>query len=311
MGQEALSFCKFTDFDLYLDSISDVAVDIRLLHVHQRFWAIQSFPVRSLQLQRSVEGSGFFAQGAMSADGWGFYVPSSERPVPVNGEFMTQGSVLVMPPGAEFCFSGQGHIEWCSLFVPTHLIESEHDPTRLPRSLGVVPATSRFAVRLRTALDRAFRGDQALATQAVSETTVAFLEDHLLSAVLAILDDSTNGETLTSLSSQGRTQLVHAAIEFIQDTSAGTPTVAKIAESIGTSERTLLYAFRDRLGLTPQAYLINHRLHEARRLLKAGQSRRTVASVATEFGFMDFGRFARRYHELFGELPSETLCRRP
>jgi hypothetical protein len=37
----------------------------------------------------------------------------------------------------------------------------------------------------------------------------------------------------------------------------------------------------------------------------------TVAQAAIACGFHDFGRFAEKYSQLFGELPSRTLRTRP
>lgn len=55
-------------------------------------------------------------------------------------------------------------------------------------------------------------------------------------------------------------------------------------------------------------YLRIQRLYEARRLLRAScQNRTTVTQIAFGLGFWDLGRFAGRYHTLFGEHPSETL----
>jgi transcriptional regulator GlxA family with amidase domain len=49
-------------------------------------------------------------------------------------------------------------------------------------------------------------------------------------------------------------------------------------------------------------------MHLARRALSlANPSVSTVTDVATQYGFWQFGRFAGRYKELFGESPSVTL----
>jgi AraC-like DNA-binding protein len=84
-------------------------------------------------------------------------------------------------------------------------------------------------------------------------------------------------------------------------------TVAGLASAAGVSERTLHLGFRRFRGTTPMRRLLALRLHEARRLLLHAQPNATVAQVAAEVGFHQFGRFAAAYREMFGELPSDTL----
>jgi len=85
----------------------------------------------------------------------------------------------------------------------------------------------------------------------------------------------------------------------------------KLIEITGASASTLLREFRKRHGMSPMQYLKLRRLEAARReLLAAEPNTRTVAEVATAYGFYHEGRFAGRYRETFGELPSETIRRR-
>ena len=83
----------------------------------------------------------------------------------------------------------------------------------------------------------------------------------------------------------------------------GAPTIAAICEALGVSRRTLQYSFHEIAGVNPATYLRIIRLNQARRDLKAGAS---VTTAATNWGFWHFGRFAREYRDLFGELPSRT-----
>jgi len=88
--------------------------------------------------------------------------------------------------------------------------------------------------------------------------------------------------------------------------------VGDLCRAAGVSERTLEYAFREILGTTPMAYLVRLRLHRVRRaLLAAKRGETTVSAAALDAGFWHFGDFSRAYRECFGELPSETLRRRP
>jgi len=88
--------------------------------------------------------------------------------------------------------------------------------------------------------------------------------------------------------------------------------VGDLCQVAGVSERSLQYAFRSILGMTPMAYLIRLRLHRARRaLLLARRGSTTVSVEALNCGFWHFGEFSRAYRQCFGELPSATLRRRP
>ena len=88
--------------------------------------------------------------------------------------------------------------------------------------------------------------------------------------------------------------------------------VTDLCRAAGVSERALEYAFKEVMGLTPVAYLIRLRLHRARQALLAGtHGSTTVSAVALDWGFWHFGDFSRAYKGCFGDLPSDTLRRKP
>jgi transcriptional regulator GlxA family with amidase domain len=84
--------------------------------------------------------------------------------------------------------------------------------------------------------------------------------------------------------------------------------ITELCEIAGVSERTLQYAFKEAMGMTPISYLTRLRLHRARQSLRAANhGTTTVTAEALRWGFWHFGEFARAYRECFGELPSATL----
>jgi transcriptional regulator GlxA family with amidase domain len=88
--------------------------------------------------------------------------------------------------------------------------------------------------------------------------------------------------------------------------------VSDLCKVASVSERTLESAFKQIMGLTPMAYLVRLRLHRVRQALLAGsQGSTTVSAEALNCGFWHFGEFSRAYKECFGELPSDTLRRKP
>ena len=85
---------------------------------------------------------------------------------------------------------------------------------------------------------------------------------------------------------------------------------AQLRAYSGVSERTLQYAFRDRFGLTPAAFIKARRLAAVRAMLCSADPQRThVGDVLGDFGFWHLGQFAKDYRQAFGELPSVTLGR--
>ncbi|MFC7338626.1 helix-turn-helix domain-containing protein [Haloferula chungangensis] len=103
--------------------------------------------------------------------------------------------------------------------------------------------------------------------------------------------------------------LVHRVMELAEESSF-TLSVADLCVLLRASKRTVEYAFRDYLGVSPYALLQRHRLNKCRRqLLAADPGTTTVHQVSNALGFRDSGRFAALYRQYFAELPSATLAR--
>lgn len=86
--------------------------------------------------------------------------------------------------------------------------------------------------------------------------------------------------------------------------------VGDLCAATQVSQRTLRYAFLERFGVTPKAYLKAIRLNGVRRELKRSSSLNTrINKIALDWGFWHMGQFAADYRRHFGELPSQTLLR--
>jgi AraC family ethanolamine operon transcriptional activator len=84
--------------------------------------------------------------------------------------------------------------------------------------------------------------------------------------------------------------------------------LGEMAAAAGVSERTLRRAFTEHYGVGPVRYLQLRQLHQVHRALRAAQpEEQSVSEILLAHGEWAFSRFAFRYRQLFGELPSETL----
>jgi AraC-like DNA-binding protein len=88
------------------------------------------------------------------------------------------------------------------------------------------------------------------------------------------------------------------------------PSMQALCAEVGVAERTLRMCCAEVLGVSPTRYLLLRRLNRARTALRrADPSTATVAEVARNNQFLEFGRFAVTYRSIFGESPSTTLQR--
>ena len=102
---------------------------------------------------------------------------------------------------------------------------------------------------------------------------------------------------------------IDMVVEEIQRAPDRGYTLADLARLAGISARSLQYGFQEWHGTTPMRYLRQVRLDRAHDDL--AQAYGSVADVAYHWGFTNPGRFARAYHDRFGEFPAATLDGRP
>jgi AraC-like DNA-binding protein len=301
----------FTDFDEYANAIRHVDLDVRLIHPRrqQHLWSLQETELESLRLQFAVEGSGILAFGKMHQDGWGLYFQLSGMPVCVNGKRIGPGAVAILPPDAEFGIAGRGAVSWFAVFVPGQLLVGDGAPPSRSSSVYVPEGKSQEIKRLYSQVRKIQRCGASLDLSSLRSPDFAILQDDLLSTVCEILWSEETSHATGSAPNARR--LAAQAVELIHDYQGLKMSVRHLAVILDVSERTLEYAFRDQFDVSPQAFLINYRLHQARKCLQSRDpGHTTVAMVAAKNGFFDFGRFAAKYLQLFGEHPSVTL-RRP
>jgi AraC family transcriptional regulator, ethanolamine operon transcriptional activator len=159
---------------------------------------------------------------------------------------------------------------------------------------------------LRSALARLAHGKDACTS--ASQVQV-FLTDWLAAAPGQLLPESWRESP--SLGPQRRARVAIEAEDYMSTYLDRPMTLLEICEAIGVSERTLIYAFHERIGLSPKIYLKYLKLNRLRQDLKAVDPRtQSVHQVARTWGFEHSGALAADYRRLFGELPHETLRRR-
>jgi len=121
-----------------------------------------------------------------------------------------------------------------------------------------------------------------------------FAEEELLRLVSATL-----GACITT-GNAGIPQAIARARSRIDDDPASSVTLSDLAQEAGLSRFQLLRGFAKATGLTPHAYLVQRRLHLARRLIGDGIS---LVEAAIMSGFADQSHMTRAFRRSYGLSP--------
>jgi AraC-like DNA-binding protein len=222
-----------------------------------------------------------------------------------NGAEVGHDQVGVFGPGVSCSFRLQGPTKWASVSIRNMDAHLGNRLDRMMTSGMVFPPLPAALLRLRALQVYARHlAEDPLGWSANPESL--HLEQAFIQALLETIHlPAPPFDTKLRQHQQIVIRRFHAVLEAAADQSLDIPEVSR---AIGVSSRTLRAACQTQLGLSPTQYLMLRRMHAVRRtLLQADPAIARVTAIATEHGFWEFGRFAQKYRQIFGETPSKTL----
>jgi AraC family ethanolamine operon transcriptional activator len=290
----------FDDFDAWGDAVSGASLRMACDGVERRRWTLGVVGLGTIVVQMASEGGGNICYGANTHGGPLLFVPLSHAGEHVvNGASLDDESLLVIPRGTDFRIRIRRRAHsWCSIALPGDV--------SAPAASGRIACGRDVLARLRRLV-----GDIAAALVDRRPGTPAHetAARELRAAAIACLPASATPAAPVGRPRLDRGEIVRRAMAAI-DSAATVPTAGDLARDVGVTDRTLLRTFQETFGVAPKKYLLLRELHAVRRSLRGGSERdATVADVLVRHGIWEFGRFAARYRDQFGELPSETLRR--
>jgi AraC-like DNA-binding protein len=236
----------------------------------------------------------------------------------VNGLPVHPGLLLAAEPKAQVRFVSEAGWETVTFllrpdYLATHLSALQRtEQLRVPRGVETLHASAATVQQLfdwgKRLVDLAAVEPEPFNNDADRR---AAAQVELVETLLATLRETAGREPdRADLARQEQSRIVKMAEDHALAHVSERLYVSDLCQAAEVSERTLEYAFKETLGLTPVAYLARLRLHRVRNALQTeARGAKTVSAVALEWGFWHFGEFSRAYKECFGELPSETLRR--
>jgi AraC-like DNA-binding protein len=95
---------------------------------------------------------------------------------------------------------------------------------------------------------------------------------------------------------------VKRAMRFIEENAGRRFQVREIASAVRLSPAYFSHAFKESFGRAAKTYIIERRLHRAKRLMT--ETSETLAQIAEACGFADQAHFSRTFNTWIGEAPS-------
>jgi AraC family ethanolamine operon transcriptional activator len=235
----------------------------------------------------------------------------SAKPVKSWSGTLHPGSIIVFPPGADHYTVYPGSAAFAALSLDSielamilgHECELS-DPDCWSRGCRATGRCAADRIEQRLLLIMAQLAKQDTLTPSLAD----FLKRSVVDTFAVHLLDMDGASPAPVIASTFN--IVKDAENYVDLRAHRAVHISEICTSLNISRRTLHRAFDDVLGIGPSAFLRQKRLcsvHSALRRLDPRETR--VTEVATEFGFLELGRFSQYYRRLFGEYPNETLRR--
>ena len=96
------------------------------------------------------------------------------------------------------------------------------------------------------------------------------------------------------------------AISIIHNNTESVISIKELSLLTNVSERTLLYAFKEKYNISPSQYIKSYRLNRVKTELFASKEKPiSISAIAGKYHFWHMGQFAKDFKKQFGMLPSD------
>ncbi len=210
-----------------------------------------------------------------------------------------RGVVIIIPEGSSSRWDIPKPVDVVQLYLPHKTLQRVADEAvtgtatdLLERTAHPDPITSRLLLSAAGALEGHGALDTLFRHQLIDLLAMRLLAAHTGSR-------STFEPTVGGLSPK----VLGRAIERLRSDSDADVSLDALASDAGLSRFHFCRAFKESTGLSPHAWLRQHRLEQARNMLRDTDA--SVALVAAELGYASQTAFAAAFRRLTGEAPSD------
>jgi AraC family ethanolamine operon transcriptional activator len=234
----------------------------------------------------------------------------------INGSQLRSNRIIAAGPGATAELIVDSGYESVTMMLPPQVLDRHLALRRIKRDFVVPEVHEIWQPDAEAARNHFILGKRI--AEAAEESPQIFNDSRsarhgaqveFMDSLLATIESCQEDQNVdTDKKGKSYSQIVRSCEDYTLSLEGRRPYLSELCATANASERTLQYAFKDIMGMSPLTYLHRLRLHRARDELRKAQSgTTTVTDVALNWGFWHFGEFSRAYKNCFGEVPSKTL----
>jgi len=215
----------------------------------------------------------------------------------VNGptrEWVGRGTLVLMNPGEVHACNPQSDQAWRYLMLHLDAAWLAELQGRASGDFQPLAAQLSHDPQLTTGLVRLYRRLVAADASLLERQSLALDYGGVLLQRL--------GTPRRSLGERPDPPRLRLAAEYLADRCAEAISLDDLSQAVGLSPTHLIRSFKRRYGLTPHAYLIDHRIRQARARLRQGDG---LAEVALATGFADQAHLQRTFKRLVAATPGQ------
>jgi AraC-like DNA-binding protein len=273
---------------------------------------------KKLQLSKLVIGERFIStalqyQLTLQQDYFYIVIPKNNVEVYLNGHKTSANQLLLFTENQEMLIRTSGNSCHYYIFISTDKLREYIDGemiNKLKKTIALQNVGINIFIQsvsdqkyLCSLVEKLLNQSALLNYQAVldiQESIIESLRKLLTLAPARIKIKNTNMPT--------RLATVNRALRHIHKHSSMNITIPDLAEASFCCARSLEYAFKSILSMSPKQYLIKRRLQLIHSILQ-NQSNISISEITEKFGIVNQGRFAQDYFKFYKEYPHETRGR--
>ena len=307
---------KFSDPNGYAAAFGDVRVNLTITGAGDFTARLTRLKLQHLELYCCRESLSRIAYLSLPSERMTLSLPFGSAPPISSGFALRNGDIVLHSRGERLHQRSSGVCQWGLISVSTEQFVNcgkalTGRPISAPKASKVFRPAPAETLRFQRLFGQACRLAETGRKLIEHPEVARALEQQLLHAVINCLaaDDEADDAAKTRHRHAALMVRFEEALTRHVDQKLSMPT---LCAELGVAERTLRMCCAEFLGVGPIRYALLKRLNRARAALRcADPSTASVAEVARNNHFLEFGRFAVTYRNVFGESPSTTLQRYP